>query len=741
MERQGMKGARSARKLNWIIGAAALAIVAIVPAGASAAVNARGSANQVYVTDANVGESLTLINRKGNRVATKPVGTLGGAVFRRIDAGKGYRVREADGTTSGRITVFSSRNAPPNTSVYNQALPPGGYGYVTTRDGTQLALNVHLPGPPEDGPYPTLVEYAGYGYANPAGPESGIAQVGNLLGYAVVDVNMRGTGCSGGAFDYFERLQGLDGYDVIETVARQPWVKNGRVGMMGVSYGGISQLFVGATNPPHLKGITPLSVIDNTATTLYPGGLLNTGFALEWAEDRVDDARPATATTGQGWAYDRIQNGDQTCAANQTLHTAAADLITKIHRNRFYRPKTADPLNPAKFVHKIKAPVFLACQFNDEQTGGHCPNLADRFTSKRQWFTFTNGLHTDSLDPLTFNRWFDFLELYIDQQKPTLPGIAKAGASLLYQQVMGVPDVTIPDDPIQEQPTFEAALAAFEKLPKVRILFDNGGGGPPNHPYPAFEQSFGSLPVRGTKPRSLFLGENSTLRNKPPKNGGSDTFLWDKESRPADNFIGTNTGGGDLWTANPSYDWKQPPDGSAATYVSPPLAANNAIIGAGALHAWIRASVPDVDLQVTVSEVRPDGKETYVQSGYLRASMRKLDKSQSSLLEPVLSLARADASKLPKGRFSRIVVPLYYQGHVYRAGSRIRITIAPPAGDQPIWAFAETVPLGDANVTVQFSENHPSRLILPLVPKVKVPTGLPQCPGLRGEPCRNFPGP
>ena len=30
---------------------------------------------------------------------------------------------------------------------------------------------------------------------------------------------MRGTGCSGGAFDYFEPLQGLDGYDVIETVA------------------------------------------------------------------------------------------------------------------------------------------------------------------------------------------------------------------------------------------------------------------------------------------------------------------------------------------------------------------------------------------------------------------------------------------------------------------------------------------------------------------------------------------
>jgi hypothetical protein len=57
--------------------------------------------------------------------------------------------------------------------------------------------------------------------------------------------------------------------------------------------------------------------------------------------------------------------------------------------NDFYRPKVANPLNPAKSVHKIKAPVFLACQFNDEQTGGHCPNLADRFTgTKRKWFTY-----------------------------------------------------------------------------------------------------------------------------------------------------------------------------------------------------------------------------------------------------------------------------------------------------------------------------------------------------------------
>ena len=198
------------------------------------------------------------------------------------------------------------------------------------------------------------------------------------------------------------------------------------------------------------------------------------------------------------------------------------------------------------------------------------PNLADRFTgTKRKWFTFTNGLHINSLDPETFNRWFDFLELYVAQRRPELSPLAAATASVVYATAMGVPGVTLPDDPIRDQPSLETAKAAFESQPRVQVLFDAGAGGPPNHPVPGFEQSFKSLPIPGTKARSWFLGDGGTLLNKAPKKGGSDTFVWDKESRPADDFTGTNTTSGDLWTADPSFDWKQPPAGRSASYVSP----------------------------------------------------------------------------------------------------------------------------------------------------------------------------
>ena len=161
------------------------------------------------------------------------------------------------------------------------------------------------------------------------------------------------------------------------------------------------------------------------------------------------------------------------------------------------------------------------------------------------------------------------------------------------------------------------------------------------------------------------------------------------------------------------------------------------MIGAGAVHAWVRSSAPNVDLQATISEVRPDGKETFVQGGWLRANERKLDATKSTPLEPVLSLRAADVSPMPAGQFVEVTIPLYYEGHAYRAGSRIRVTITAPNGDQPIWSFGETQPAGTATVSIAYSKARcPRASSSRWCRGVSVPTGLPPCPGLRGEPCR-----
>ncbi len=103
-------------------------------------------------------------------------------------------------------------------------------------------------------------------------------------------------------------------------------------------------------------------------------------------------------------------------------------------------------------------------------------------------------------------------------------------------------------------------------------------------------------------------------------------------------------------------------------------------------------------------------------------------------------MRQKDLEPLPKDRFVPVTIPLYYQGHAYRAGSRIRVTVTPPEGDQPVWSFAETVPAGGrANVHVAFSRKKQSKLVLPVLGG-DIPTPLPECPALRGEPCRQFGG-
>jgi uncharacterized protein len=699
---------------------------------------AHGSVQQVYATGLTPRAAVSLLNRHGRTVTTQRADSLGGIVFRQVTPGAGYRLK-AGHARSAAVTVMPDRSAPPTTKVYDQTLPKGGYGYLRTRDGTSLAIDVRLPGPASGGPYPTLVEYAGYGYADPKGAESGISAVATLLGFAVVDVNMRGTGCSGGSFNYFEALQNLDGYDIVETVARQPWVLGHRVGMLGISYGGISQLFVGATDPPHLAALTPLSVVDSTATTLYPGGILNTGFTLGWASDRDHDALPASQTGGEPWAFTRIQQGDRTCKANQVLHGEAVNQVKLARANHYFVPSVADPLAPVTFVNKIHVPVYLACQFTDEQTGGHCADLAQHFTgTSRKWFTFTNGAHVDSLDPQTFNRWYDFLELYVAHRQPQLSDATKALAPTVFATAMGINNVTLPPDPIQAAPTYAAALSAFQALKPIRVMFDNGAGGTiPGAPYPGFEQSFSRFPIPGTRARSWYLSANGALSAGHATSASSDEFTWKPKARSATSYSG-NDGPGGLWSATPDYHWQVNPAGTAASYASAPLSANTVVIGAGAVQLWIKASAPSVDLQATISEVRPDGKETFVQNGWVRASERKLDAAQSTLLQPALSLRRADVAPLPAGRYTEVTVPLYYEGHAYRKGSRIRVTIAAPGGDQPVWGFSELNPRGTAKVFIAHSPKFPSRLVLPVVPGVNVPTGLPPCPGLRGEPCRSY---
>ncbi len=208
--------------------------------------------------------------------------------------------------------------------------------------------------------------------------------------------------------------------------------------MVGISYPGISQLFVAATQPPSLNSITPLSVFDDTfRSTLYPGGILNTGFAVTWAQERVDETKPY----GQAWTKARADAGDTVCADNQKLRLQNSDLVQEIDDNPYYPQELGDSLAPATFVDKIKVPVFIAGAWQDEQVGGRFPAMLDKFTgSPHLYVTLMNGLHTEALTPPVLGRYVEFLDLYVAKKVPSITPL-NAVAPLIGSTIWGVIDV------------------------------------------------------------------------------------------------------------------------------------------------------------------------------------------------------------------------------------------------------------------------------------------------------------
>ncbi len=722
------------------------------PDDGNASYQVRESVEQLHVTHANPAATLTLFDASGAMVQSGTTDKLGSLIFRKVTPGAGYVVKDmAAGQYSRKLTVQSIDGSLPGADFYrNQKLVPG-FNYITTRDGTTLSAYITLPGPVENGPYPTVVNYSGYDPSKPGEPiENGkysflcdslptlcdapndpSGLIASLFGFATVSVNMRGTGCSGGAYDYFEPLQLLDGYDVIETVAAQDWVSFHKVGMTGLSYPGITQLFVAKTRPPSLAAITPLSVIGNTATTLVPGGILNDGFALEWVTSVLDKADPY----GQGWEQARVDGGDATCKENQLLHLQKVDNVALAKQTQYYDPAIVDPLNPTLFVDQIQVPVFIAGAFEDEQTGPFFTTLLDKFKGAPLLrANVYNGVHPDGFAPQVMGEWKNFLDLYVAHRIPTTPGLVATMAPILFEQIFNS-SMKLPPDRFGMYATADDARAAYEKELPLRAIFESGNTMDVGAPQGAWEQRFTQWPPKETTPlRFYFHADGSmdeTMPVEPPDSASSFQLDPDAGER------GILAPNGNVWDKIPAYDWKQLVPGDAASFETAPLAEDVVMLGTGSADLWIKSTADDADLEINVSELRPDGKEMYVQSGWLRASVRK-DGPDSTELWPSPTYTQADAQPLKPGEWVLARVPIAAFGHTFRKGSKIRVSVDTPGDSRALWRFALKKFNPAPTHTVGHSMMYPSSVALPRLMGVTAPTPLPPCPSLRGMQCRDI---
>ena len=153
---------------------------------------------------------------------------------------------------------------------------------LRVRDGVELAYDVYRPHAPGE-KFPAVLAWSPYtrqlqSTLAPIGQnEAGLTEFWVPRGYVHVIADVRGTNDSSGAWDHWGPEEQRDLKEMIEFIASQPWC-NGKVGMVGCSYFGMSQLLGAEQQPAGLAAIFPY----DAATDLYRDAYYHGGIYSAW---------------------------------------------------------------------------------------------------------------------------------------------------------------------------------------------------------------------------------------------------------------------------------------------------------------------------------------------------------------------------------------------------------------------------------------------------------------------------
>ncbi|HEY4162600.1 MAG TPA: CocE/NonD family hydrolase [Dongiaceae bacterium] len=187
--------------------------------------------------------------------------------------------------------------------------------WIPLKDGTRLAATIHMPKNSETEPVPVILEYLPYRRRDGTVQRDAITHPWFAAqGYAAVRLDIRGTGDSDGLMrdEYLQQEQD-DAVEAIEWLAKQKWC-NGRVGMMGISWGGFNGLQIAARRPPALKAIITLcSTDDRFADDAHwmGGALINNTMGWGTSFFQYLSQPPDPAIVGEKWRemwLDRLEN-------------------------------------------------------------------------------------------------------------------------------------------------------------------------------------------------------------------------------------------------------------------------------------------------------------------------------------------------------------------------------------------------------------------------------------------------
>ena len=569
------------------------------------------------------------------------------------------------------------------------------HGYLTAPDGASLSYTVVLPS--AQGRFPVAMVYDGYSAGYDPMSDNGDAAFTSALAakrFAVMGVNVPGTGCSSGSvYPPFSHAWAQDGAAAVTWAASQPW-STGKVGMFGASFPGFMALYVAAERPRGLVAIAPSGWTGNFYDAVWPGGIYDDVFPNLFDADQLQGSLADEEAAAQA--------GDAQCELNFSQDQAdrvpgegggpPLDYVAVQAPQHPYTDSTWTNLiwELDDAIPHIGVPVLTLNGYQDQIASGTGPDYYSELDPSRSWFVLTNGWHAVGDSSRTWvSQTVGFLDHFV------------AGAD-----------------------------NGWESMPRVQIWHETGIDSS-GDVEPRWTTTESSWPPPATT-RTLYLRAGNVLSQRAPV--GSETPDSYRYPLPAGSMGDPQGMAASSSAPNSNNLWAAPvPPGGNVAYTTPPLSRDLDALGPSSLDLWLSSTASDTDIQVTVSEVRPDGQEQYIQRGWLRLSKRKLGPG-STATWPRPTYLKADAQPLVPGVPTYARIPVYPFEHVFRRGSRIRISIEAPVGITGDFGFLFNP--DPATNMVWHDGDHVSRWVFSSLPITTPVPPLPACGSVLEEPCR-----
>lgn len=515
-------------------------------------------------------------------------------------------------------------------------------------------------------------------------------------GYAVVIQDTRGRFGSDGEF-YLFRDDVEDGYDSVEWCAAQPW-SNGKVGMFGVSYVGVTQWLAALTRPPHLVAIMPaLSASNGHNGWTHRGGAFELGFNLSltllyFALDSAARAVAAGTVPPERIAelVAAIDDLPDSFARLPPRNQPALADIAPYYFDWLEHPQDDDYWSPWKIedaYDRVAVPVLHIGGWYDIFLDGTIRN----FTGMR-----SDGATTiaRSGQKLVVGPWSHGIPWLANPVGEVDFGLASTGVAAELQALQlrwcdywlkGI------DDGILDEPP-------------VRIFVMGANVWRDEHEWPLARTSWEDYFFH-SEGRANSSDGDGLLTTEAPGAEPPDSYIFD----PSDPVP---TQGGAL-CCSPGYNRGGAFDqrcvesrADVLVYTTLPLAEEVEVTGPIRVTLWASSTGRDTDWTAKLVDVEPDGFARNLTDGIIRARYRD-SFAQPSLLEP--------------DEIYRYEIDLASTSNLFKAGHRIRVEISSsnfPRFDRngntgrPV---ADERELESAVQRLYHDLEHPSRITLPVI--------------------------